>query len=139
MKDMNDIPRTCVMQAIRQASRMVTAIYEDRLRPFDLTASQFSALVAVATARGAPIGVLADHLGMDRTTLTRVLAPLERRGLVVMRQDDTDRRSRVPDLTEAGRTLLAEAATAWRQAQEATLKRLGGEWPSVRDTLAKLK
>ena len=54
-------------------------------------------------------------LAMDRTTLTANLKLLERRGLVKVRIDDADKRSRRLKLTPAGRALLVAAVPIWRQ------------------------
>ena len=54
----------------------------------------------------ASIGAVSALLGMDRTTLTANLKPLERRGLVTVAVDATDRRGRRMALTAAGRALL---------------------------------
>jgi DNA-binding MarR family transcriptional regulator len=62
---------------------------------------------------------------MDRTTLTAALKPLERRGLVTVAKDPSDRRGRRLSLTSKGRTLLAAATPIWEQAHrdvEALLK-----------------
>jgi DNA-binding MarR family transcriptional regulator len=52
---------------------------------------------------------------MDRTTLTAALKPLERRGLVKVARDSSDRRGRRLSLTPEGKTLLASAVLAWEQ------------------------
>ena len=63
---------------------------------------------------------------MDRTTLTANLKPLLRRGLVEMRVDEADRRSRRLMLTPAGRALLAAALPLWEEAQAANRERVAG-------------
>jgi DNA-binding MarR family transcriptional regulator len=109
------------------------------LAPHDLTASQFSTLVAASLGGGMPLGQLADRLGTDRTTLTRVLAPLERRGLVGSGGAKGDARSRIVSLTEAGRLLLAAAIPAWDAAQAEALRKIGADgWPDMRTRLARL-
>ncbi len=52
---------------------------------------------------------------MDRTTLTAALKPLERRGLVTVAKDPSDRRGRRLSLTPKGKTLLASAVPVWEQ------------------------
>lgn len=59
------------------------------------------------------MGPVASLLAMDRTTLTAALKPLERRGLVKVSQDPTDRRSRVLKLTAKGHALLLRAMPVW--------------------------
>jgi DNA-binding MarR family transcriptional regulator len=48
---------------------------------------------------------LGATLGLDKTTLTTVLDRLERDGFVQRRPDPTDRRVRIPEITDAGRDL----------------------------------
>lgn len=56
---------------------------------------------------------VADLLGMDHTTLTAALKPLQRRSLVEISVDPADRRGRRLSLTPAGATLLARAVPIW--------------------------
>ena len=52
--------------------------------------------------------------------------PLERRQLVTVTADETDRRSRLIALTPAGKSLLAAAYPIWQQTHGALEKRLAG-------------
>ena len=52
-------------------------------------------------------------LGMDRSTVTANLKPLERMGAVIMVVDASDRRERRIVLTDVGRDLLARAMPIW--------------------------
>lgn len=61
------------------------------------------------------MGPVAALLAMDRTTLTAALKPLERRGLVDVSPDPSDRRSRILKLTAKGESLLAHAVPAWER------------------------
>lgn len=61
------------------------------------------------------MGPVASLLAMDRTTLTAALKPLERRGLVEISPDRSDRRSRILKLTDEGRSLLAGAMPTWER------------------------
>jgi DNA-binding MarR family transcriptional regulator len=55
---------------------------------------------------------------MDRTTLTAALKPLERRGLVKVSPDPSDRRSRILKLTAKGRNLMARAVPVWKRVHD---------------------
>jgi len=61
------------------------------------------------------MGAVATLLGVDRTTLTAALKPLERRGLLKIKVDSADRRSRIMTLTPKGRRLLVRAVPVWRK------------------------
>jgi DNA-binding MarR family transcriptional regulator len=67
---------------------------------------------------------VASLLGMDRTTLTAALKPLERRGLVKITPDPNDRRSRILALTTKGRKLLAQATPTWQSTHEEIEKQI---------------
>jgi len=61
------------------------------------------------------MGPVAALLAMDRTTLTAALKPLERRGLVRIDKDLSDRRNRILKLTAKGESLLAHAMPVWER------------------------
>jgi DNA-binding MarR family transcriptional regulator len=64
------------------------------------------------------MGPVASLLAMDRTTLTAALKPLERRGLVKVIPDPSDRRNRILKLTDKGRELLARAVPVWQRTHD---------------------
>jgi DNA-binding MarR family transcriptional regulator len=81
------------------------------------------------------INALAEMMGMDRTTLTRNLGPLEKQGLVT-RGTEGWRRSRALEVTKKGRSRLHQALPLWSGAQQALKKKLGNRnWHLVRDGL----
>ncbi len=109
----------CNSLALRRASRTVGQMYDRHLAQAGLRGGQFS-ILSWMNRRG-PLGVnaLATGVGLDRTTLNRVLKPLVRDGLVVMLASETDKRSRLLSLTSAGEAKLAEARMHWEAAQAA--------------------
>ncbi|MDZ7601813.1 MAG: MarR family winged helix-turn-helix transcriptional regulator [Hoeflea sp.] len=132
-----EIRDTCIALHLQRAARVVTRRFDEALRPVDLTTGQYSILVALQRQRPPGIGELATELAMDRTTLTKNLKPLERRGLLTVHTDPEDSRSRILALTETGMALLADAIPLWRQAQRATLTGLAGP-ADLRASLRKL-
>ena len=121
------IAAECSGIRVRQASRLLTRVYDEALRPLDIQASQFSVLVAVALVgeNGGNFGAVARALSMDRTTLTRNLAPLEKTGLLRVSRSPTDARARVASLTRAGEKLIESAFPRWEQAQKQIRAKLG--------------
>jgi DNA-binding MarR family transcriptional regulator len=67
----------------------------------------------------AGIAELAEGMVMDRTTMTRTIAPLERDSLIKVTHTEDDRRRKVMALTREGRKRLAAARPLWRRAQAA--------------------
>ena len=98
--------------------------YDEALRPFNLKLTQYSVLANLARRPGSTITELAGLLDMDRTTLTRNLGPLQRRGLVDIRTG-SDTRIRAVSLTDEGGRLLDAAMPSWRRAEDAIRAQLG--------------
>ena len=110
-----EVRDTCLCLHLQRAARALARRFDDALRPLGLTNGQFSLLMSLNRPEPASIKSVAALLGMDRTTLTANLKPLERRGLVTGVVDAADRRTRLLVLTGAGRSLLASAAPIWRR------------------------
>ena len=127
---------TCTASQLRRASRAVTGAFDAAMRPVGLRSSQFSVLVGLAVAGELPVSRLANALGLDRTTMTRNLRPLERRGFVAS-GEGADRRAKVLRLTAKGRSALARALPAWQRAQERVVRELGeSRWKGLLQGLA---
>ena len=128
-----DMP-LCTCNTLRKATRAVTQFYDDALKPAGLRATQFSLLATVAAMESATMSVIAEVMVMDRTTLTRNLKPLAKRGLLEIVAGE-DRRERRIALTEKGAKALIAAEPLWRQAQAKIAGSLGDErWAGmVRD------
>ena len=108
---------SCNCQALRQAARRVSALYDAALAPYGLRVSQYAVLGRLQADGPRGIQALADALVMDRTTLGRALRPLERDGLVRLARDPADARQCRLTLTTHGRERLAQARPAWATAQ----------------------
>jgi DNA-binding MarR family transcriptional regulator len=69
--------------------------------------------------------VLSRGVGSDKSTLTPILADLERRGLIMRDPDPNDRRGRRLSLTAAGKDQLATLA-GWARRHDARLDAIVG-------------
>ena len=110
---------TCVCLHLQRAARAVARRFDEVFRPLGITSGQFSLLMSLNRPDPPTIGSLAERFAMDRTTLTANLKPLERRGLVTITVDRSDRRSRRLSLTAAGRALLVAAVPIWKRTHAA--------------------
>src|SRR5579872_3380275 len=99
----------CLCLHVQRAARALARRFDEVFRPLDLTHGQFSLLMSLNRPEPPSIGSVAALLAMDRTTLTAALKPLERRRLVEIDVDPSDRRGRLLALTPAGRRLLRTA------------------------------
>jgi DNA-binding MarR family transcriptional regulator len=112
----------CMCLHAQRAARALARRFDAAFRPLGLTSGQFSLLNALNRPAPPTMREVADLLGMDRTTLTAALKPLEQKGRVVVEPDCRDRRQRRLRLAEAGAALLAEAKPIWI-AEHAALER----------------
>ena len=114
----------CMCASLRRASRALTQLYDDALRPLGLRATQFTVLQALSLAGKVSQGELGQLLVMDSTTLTRTLRILSAQGWIENRPGE-DRRERLLRLTSAGHHQLKRATTRWERAQARLRSRLG--------------
>ena len=75
-----------------------------------LSPTRRQALDVLGVEGGVRVGELADRIGIDETTATRLVDRLEVDGLVERHRLPGDRRVTVVDLTEAGTQLVQEIA-----------------------------
>lgn len=114
----------CACFNLRKATRAVTQLYDDALRPAGLRSTQFSMLTLLRVVGAIPMTRLAEEAVMDRTTLARNLEVLRRDGLVRVRAG-RDARVRKVELTQAGVAKLEEAFPLWQAAQRSIASGLG--------------
>lgn len=101
---------TAVAAALR-ASRALVAIAARSMAGIgDITLVQYRALVVIAQRGPQRAGDLADALGIQPSTLTRLADRLEQKGLIGRHASPTSRRAIEIDLSPAGRRLLAQVA-----------------------------
>src|SRR3954447_21514343 len=120
------VRNTCLCLHLQRAARAVARRFDEALRPLGLTNGQFSLLMSLNRPEPPTLGAVASLLAMDRTTLTANLKPLERRGLVEVRIDGADRRSRRLVLTQQGRDLLQSALPVWQRQHRAIEELMAG-------------
>jgi DNA-binding MarR family transcriptional regulator len=114
----------CVCGRLRRAARALTQLYDDVLAPSGLRVTQYSLLSTLARRGTLRITELATVAMLDRTALSRNLAPLAAQGLVRIAAG-TDARTREVSLTRAGESALARALPHWRRAQAQVARQLG--------------
>ena len=128
-------PADCACMNLRKAGRLMAQFYDQRLQPSGLRTTQFTLLATLQNLAPVSITNLSDHMGMDRTTLTRNVKPLEKDKLIAS-QAGEDARVRLLVLTARGETALSEARPYWESAQSDFLKRFGlDRWGALRGEL----
>jgi DNA-binding MarR family transcriptional regulator len=126
----HDSPATapCLCNALRQASRAVSRLYDEEMRGVGLRTTQYSLLRVIARSGQVRQGDLSELTSLDETTLTRNLRPLVDARWIAVRSGD-DRREKLITITKTGTAKLAEARPAWERAQTRMQARLpAGVW-----------
>jgi len=135
---MLSIGKECMALRSRMAARTITRAYDAALKPIGLRITQFTVLACIATELTNSISGLADYMAVERTTLTRNLQLLEKKGLIKI-FDEGYRRSRQMRLTDQGRAKLDAAIPLWQNAQDELKEKMGqDEWNMVSAGLSML-
>jgi len=115
----HEVRDACLCLHVQRAARALARRFDDALRPIGLTNGQFSLMISLNRPEPPGMASVAALLGMNRTTLTAALKPLQRRGLLKVTADPKDRRGRIMTLTAKGRNLLVRAVPVWRSTHAA--------------------
>ena len=116
----------CACSQVRRLARKLSSLYDTLLSPEDLTITQYSLLANIERAGQLRHTVLAEKMGMERTTLTRNLRPLTRAKWVAAGTGN-DRRQHLLQLTAAGRRKLVRSLPFWEEAQRQFFSQIGAE------------
>ncbi|OYV01801.1 MAG: MarR family transcriptional regulator [Burkholderiales bacterium PBB5] len=119
-------PRGCTNLKLRQLSRTVSRHYDAHVAPTGLKNTQYALLSCVLLMGPVRPTELAQQMKLDASTLTRNLQPLLQQGWVTLTAG-ADGRSRLVQITDAGRAKRAEGQRAWKRAQLALNAQLGPE------------
>jgi DNA-binding MarR family transcriptional regulator len=125
----------CLCNALRQATRAVSRLYDEEMRDVGLRTTQFSLLRRLCRTGEVRQRDLGELTSLEETTLTRNLRPLIDADWVAVRPGQ-DRREKFIRLTEAGAAKLREAQPAWERAQQRLRSRMPKKtWTSLLDCL----
>lgn len=111
-----EVGRDCACYNLRRAARAVSRFYDDFLRPSGLKTTQYSVLMAARSRGPLALTKLAELTVTERTTLTRNLTILEKKGFILI-EPGVDRRERQVSITERGLEALMAAIPFWEEAQ----------------------
>jgi DNA-binding MarR family transcriptional regulator len=124
---------SCLGARVLRLHRVITRIYMHALRSLDLSLPQLEILAELRFA-GRPMrpAELAETLMVERSSLSRSLAVMQRRGWLASVQTSPTGRAMTVEVSDEGTAVLGSAARAWNAAQDAVTETLG---PSSRGTL----
>ncbi len=127
----DEIACNCLMGRARLVARVVTGVYDEELRPFDLKASQLNLLVVVAQLGPVRRSEIGRVLSLDASTLTRNLKVMLGNGWIEEAPDHSDGRGLPVRIAPNGAALLEKVAPAWRNAQRRAGALLGAQGSAV--------
>ncbi|HEX9999270.1 MAG TPA: MarR family winged helix-turn-helix transcriptional regulator, partial [Actinoplanes sp.] len=118
----DDTVRELILLFPRLVGRAKRITPPERLRSLDLAPRHRTLLSLLLLDGPLTVSELAARLGVAPTTVSLLVGDLDRKGVLVRREDDTDRRRRIIDLSEKSRPdisqWLSPFARAWRQVLE---------------------
>jgi DNA-binding MarR family transcriptional regulator len=132
------IASDCIAVRVRLINRVVTAIYDEALRPHGIRVSQANILVAVARRGEARPVDVCRLLRLEKSTLSRDVEVMKARGWLES-DPPTGGRNQVLRITPGGLELLARSRPAWESAQAEATRSIGeSDVEALRRIAAKL-
>ena len=108
------------------------------MRPIGLRGTQFTLLVNAFAYSPITVTRMSEIMITDRTTLGRNLLPMEKSGFIKVEPGD-DRRTRIVNITDAGKRKLTEAYPLWKETQEDIKQKMCLEnWSSMISNISNL-
>ena len=125
-----------LLAAVRRRQRQAV---ESRVVGTGLSSQQFWVLEAIFARGTCTLGEILAVLPMDQPTASRVMAALQKRKLVKMEVDATDRRRRRLELTRQGERMARECADVAKKVRTAIVAGFSqGELGTLSSFLARL-
>ena len=115
----------CVCISTRKAANALTNLYDEALAKTGIKITQYSLMKNIHHSTEMTINELAKATKLNRTTLTRNLAILEKENLIEIASDDDDLRKSIVKLSNNGQKVLKKAQASWEEVQNKTKKVLG--------------
>ena len=119
------LARECIAVRVRLINRVITALYDEALRPFGLRISQANILAAVAHMGESRPAEVSRILRIEKSTLSRDVELMKQKGWLES-DPPLGGRNQTIRLTGQGKQLLGTIQPSWENAQ-AQAKQLIGE------------
>ena len=114
----------CLAMRVKLLHRRVISLFDDRLRPFGVTAGQVNILVEIINRGSISAGELARAMAMDKSTFSRNAELLAKKGWINV-TPARSRNTKMLEVTPEGNSLLADIFPHWQKAQKAANDLLG--------------
>jgi DNA-binding MarR family transcriptional regulator len=129
-----EVRNSCLGMRVSRLHRVVARVYEQELQTAGLSLPQMEILTVLVSAAG-PVrqAALAAKLRAERSTVSRNLALMQKRGWVTVAETSPTGRAMSVTITGTGVAAFTCANTAWRSAQTTAARILGADAVSVLD------
>lgn len=120
---MNRVPAThdTVSHALARVARLHRAAAGQLLRHCGLYPGQELLMMQLWDQGPQSQAQLIDLIGLDASTVTRMVQRLEQAGFVRRRRSETDRRTVIVEATAAAQALHGQVVAAWERLEDRTL------------------
>jgi DNA-binding MarR family transcriptional regulator len=132
-------PISCACTNLKMASRIVGRAYDEALSDLEINSTQYAILVNVGRYQPISQIKLADHLGLERTSLYRAVGILEKQGLIES-ESLGEGVTKILKLKSKGTELVSHAKPRWERVQNSFLQAFGRErWQDFLSTLGEVR
>lgn len=112
---------------IKRTWQSIAKMYNEEAAKYEATMATGYVLLNIDLDKGTPSTSLGPKMGMEATSLSRILKSMEERGLIKRRRNPRDGRSVLITLTEFGREKRQDAKRAVVQFNEAVTAEIPAE------------
>ena len=129
-----EVRGACLGMRVARLHRIVARVYEQALQTVGLSLPQMEILTELISATG-PVrpAALAARLMLERSTVSRNLALMQKRGWVTVVETSPTGRAMSVTIADTGVAAFTSASTAWRSAQTSAATMLGPAAASMLD------
>ncbi len=127
-----NIASECFAVRLRKLNRVVSALYDESLRPFGITIAQFNLLIAIGARGQSSPSQLVNSLSLEKSTVSRNIEKMRKNNWICFISAE-DKRSHLLALTPEGESILKKTIPAWNSAQKKAEKTLGPLSPLIKD------
>jgi len=129
----------CACTNLKMTARVVGRAYDEALAPAGINATQYVILVNVGRYQPISQMGLADHLGLERTSLYRAVELMEKKrwlGTTPLGEGT----ARLVELTPEGEKKLEQSKPLWEKAQAPFVRKFGKDrWETFIGTLEEIR
>jgi DNA-binding MarR family transcriptional regulator len=129
-----EVRGACLGMRVGRLHRIVARVYEQAMQTVGLSLPQMEILTMLISAKG-PVrpADLATRLMLERSTVSRNLALMQKRGWVTAVETSPTGRAMSVTVADAGVAAFTSASTAWHSAQATAVAMLGPTAASILD------